>query len=72
MKRQFEVLDSKLASILKKIINGDLKRRVLIEEVESAQKETLSHGKTGRRDDLRVLTSKSPTQTNPFLTSIRF
>ena len=54
LRTNFEVLVSKVASGLKRIINKDFKRRVFIQE-EAAQKEkTLSHWKASRIDDLRV------------------
>ena len=52
LQTNFEVLDSKVASGLKKIINGDFNRKVLIEEEAAQQRQALSHGKASRMDDL--------------------
>ena len=46
----FEVLDSIVASGLKKIISGDFKTRVFTQK-EAAPTATLSHGKASRMDD---------------------
>ena len=46
-------LDSKIASGLTKIINGDFEEGVFIAE-ESAPKKKFCQGQTGRMDDLRV------------------
>ena len=48
LQSNLEVLDSKIASGLKKIINGDFKRRVFKE------RNFLSHGQTGGMNDFRV------------------
>ena len=50
-----EVLDSKMASGLKKIINGDFKRRVFNQKRRCTESKTLSHWKASRVDDLRPL-----------------
>ena len=53
LQSNFEVLDSKKANGLKKIVNGDFKRSVFNQE-EAAQKRKKKppHGKATRMDDL--------------------
>ena len=47
LQTNFEVLGSEIASGLKKVINGEFKRRAF-----SHERRTLSLGKAGRMDDL--------------------
>ena len=52
LQANFEVVvDSKVASGLKKIIQKDFKKRVFIQE-EAAQRKTLPHGKASRMDGI--------------------
>ena len=48
LQTDFEALDAKMASFLKKVINGDFQRRVFIEEEAVQKEETLSQGKAVR------------------------
>ena len=72
LQTNFEVLDSKIASGVKNIINGDFKRRLFVDE-DVAQTEKRS--RTARQvacNELSTSTSRSATQMSLFWTSMRF
>ena len=52
LQNHFEVLDSEIVSGLKKIINGDLKKKSRHSRRSWTQRKTLPHWKTSRMDDL--------------------
>ena len=70
LQTNFKVLDSKIASGLKKIINEDFKRRVIIQE-EAAQKED-DFSWEGKSHGWSMSIARTATQTKPSWTSIRF
>ena len=54
LQTNFAVLESQIASALQKIINGDFKRRVFIQDEAAQKRKTPSHGKASRLDGLRI------------------
>ena len=69
LKTNFEVLDSKIASDLKNIINGVFSQESSVKR-NVHRKKTFSYGKVGRIDDPRVLQGQTPM--NPRWSSMKF
>ena len=72
LQTNFEVLDSKIASGLKNIINGDIKRRLFVDEDLAQTEKRCLTARQVACNESSASTSRSVTQMSLFWTSMRF